>query len=200
LGPWTVGGCEMPGAESDPEVAGLSADETAPFRLRTAEPGDRAPVVGLVRTAFATGGHDSQEEVDIVEATWASAARVADLELVALAGESVVGHVLAAFGDLDGSPIVGIAPLAVAPARQRSGVGTALMRELLERAERAGLPMVVLLGEPAYYSRFGFEPAWPLGITYRPAGTASPHFLLRRLAGFAGSPRGEYVYCWELPN
>ena len=78
--------------------------------------------------------------------------------------------------------IIAVAPLAVAPSRHGQGIGSALMRDFLGRAEEAGWPMVLLLGNPAYYGRFGFEPTGPLGITYTPVGADSPSFQARRLS------------------
>ena len=57
-----------------------------------------------------------------------------------------------------------LSPLAVAPDRQRQGVGSALVRAVTQRADERGEPLVVLEGAPAYYGRLGFEPADPLGI------------------------------------
>ena len=57
------------------------------------------------------------------------------------------------------APIAGLAPLAVLPAAQRQGVGSALVREGLARCRAAGYAIVVVLGDPAYYSRFGFVDA-----------------------------------------
>ena len=59
---------------------------------------------------------------------------------------------------------------------------------------------MIVLGDPRYYSRFGFEPAWTHGITYEPAGPQSPHFQLRRLSHFTRSVRGRYRYHWEGPE
>ena len=106
------------------------------------------------------------------------------LELVAIDGDEVIGHVLGAHGDLDGRDVVGIAPLAVTPPRHGQGIGNALMTEVLRRADDSGLPLVVLLGNPGYYGRFGFEPSGPLGITYRPVGPDNPHFMVRKLAAY----------------
>jgi putative acetyltransferase len=57
-----------------------------------------------------------------------------------------------------------LAPLAVSPKRQRRGVGHALVREGIARAGAAGHDALLVLGDPAYYSRFGFGPA-PLSLT-----------------------------------
>ena len=134
----------------------------------------------------------------IVESTWRLQAAPEGLELVASESGSVVGHVLAGYGDLGGREVVAIAPLAVRPSRQGGGVGSALMTELLARAEARGLPLVVLLGRPAFYRRFGFEPAASLGISYRPVGAGNPHFQVRRFAGYDSSYRGDFTYCWEM--
>jgi putative acetyltransferase len=178
------------------------AEPTGPMSgrppIRPALPQEREGIVALVREAFSAGGGDGAEEVQIVVDTWASARHLPGLELVAVEGGAVVGHVLTALGDLGGGALPAVAPLAVAPARQGHGIGSALMTEVLVRAERAGYPALFVLGSHEYYGRFGFEPAGPLGVTYPPAGPSSPHFQIRRLAGYDPSLRGEFLYCFEL--
>jgi predicted N-acetyltransferase YhbS len=165
--------------------------------IRTAFEADRRAILSIVRDAFSTDGRDGGEELDIVNATWNRWETANDLELVALEGGAIVGHVLADYGELAGRPVVGVAPLAVAPSRQGTGIGTALMVELLERAEEAGLPLLVLLGSPEYYQRFGFEPSGPLRIHYRAVGEFNPHFQVRRLTRYDPSYRGDFSYSWE---
>lgn len=87
--------------------------------------------------------------------------------------------------------------MCVAPSHQQRGVGTALMESLVIEATSRGWPLLVLLGDPAYYSRFGFEPAGPLGLTYAPAGAGSPHFQARRLDDYDARQSGWFTYCWE---
>ena len=166
--------------------------------VRAAAEEDREAILAVVRDAFATGGNDGQEEVDIVEATWALNAGW--LELVALDGGDVIGHALAAYGALDGRAAVGVAPVSVVTSRQGEGIGSALMAELVRRAEQAELPLLIVLGEPEYYSRFGFEPAGPLGISYPPVGQDSPYFQVRRLPTYEPGYRGVFAYCWEQPT
>ena len=166
--------------------------------IRTATPGDRDGILEVVEQAFSSKDHDAREELDIVLTTWRLRATVEELELVAIEDGAVVGHVMAGRGDLGGHEVVAIAPLAVTPRRQGSGIGSALMTELLGRAELAGLPLVVLLGLPAYYERFGFEASGPLGISYPPVGDGNPHFQVRRFGGYDPSYRGDFTYCWEL--
>ncbi len=129
--------------------------------------------------------------------TWALDAALPCLELVADDDGHPVGHVLGSRGDLNGREVVAVAPLAVMPDRQGEGVGSALITEVISRANGANHPLIVLLGFPEYYGRFGFEPAGSLGIVYPVVGANYPHFLVRRLAGYDESYRGEFVYCWE---
>ncbi len=166
--------------------------------VRTASEEDRDVVLALVRGAFSDESRDGGEEVEIAAATWSLGAVAHELELVAVEGSAIVGHVLAGWGTLGGRDVVGVAPLAVSPERQGIGIGTALMSELLRRAELAALPLAVLLGHPAYYGRFGFEPSGPLGISYRPAGPGNPNFQVRRFSHYDPSYRGEFAYCWEM--
>ena len=57
--------------------------------------------------------------------------------------------------------------------------------------EQRDEPCVVLLGDPGYYARFGFEPSGSLGIMYRPVGAHDPHSLVRRLARYDPIIRGD---------
>jgi putative acetyltransferase len=165
--------------------------------IRTATPGDHDSILEVVRDAFTSADHDAIEELDIVVSTRGRRAAVPELELVAVVGDVIVGHVMAGRGDIRGQEAVAIAPLSVAPSHQGAGIGSALITEVLRRAEAAVLPLIVLLGDPGYYGRFGFEPSGPLGIIYRPVGEGDPHFLVRRLAGYDSSYRGDFTYCFE---
>jgi len=82
------------------------------------------------------------------------------ISLVAVSKDSVVGHILFSRVTIDNAPAgfnsVGLAPLAVSPKFQRRGIGSKLIREGLERCNQASYDAVVVLGDPVYYSRFGF--------------------------------------------
>ena len=157
---------------------------------------DRPTVIDLVRTAFAHDGRDGADEVDIVEKTWALGLDDV-IDLVAVQDDQLVGHVLGAPGTVGGTTLLAVAPLAVLPRNQGQGTGSQLMRDLLARAEDAAWPAVVLLGNPDYYGRFGFEPAGPLGLTYAPVPPELPHFQVCRLSRFAPAVQGTFRYCWE---
>ncbi len=108
------------------------------------------------------------------------------ISLVAEEGGKVVGHI--AFSAISTEPaaeewrILGLAPLAVAPDKQKQGIGSALVKDGLELAGRLGYTHAVLLGG-AYYHRFGFVPAQRYGI--RSAYDAGDHFMIVALTGTA---------------
>ena len=73
-------------------------------------------------------------------------------------------------------------PVGVLPGEQGKGYGSALIRFTLERAGEMGWPAVVITGNPAYYRRFGFEPASRFGIYHRQFGREeAPVFQIRVL-------------------
>jgi putative acetyltransferase len=165
--------------------------------IRLSRDADAALILDVVEDAFSSAERDASDEIDIVRSTWSVCQPPRLLELVAHDGRNVVGHVMAAPGPLGTREAIGVAPLSVAPERQGEGIGSALMHAVIERTDAQGRRLLLLLGDPAYYERFGFEAAWPLGITYGPAGRHSPNFMARRLSGYDRSLRGEFRYCWE---
>jgi putative acetyltransferase len=88
------------------------------------------------------------------------------VSLVAEDAGIVIGHIMFSPVSLHGfrGLMMGLAPMAVAPARQRAGIGSALVRAGLERCREIGAQAVVVLGHPDFYPRFGFLPAARLGL------------------------------------
>jgi putative acetyltransferase len=106
------------------------------------------------------------DEARIVDALRAGQSKY--LGLVAVDGGDIVGHVAFSPATLHCYsalfPIVALGPMAVLPARQRSGIGSMLVREGLAECARRGHDVVVVLGDPQFYPRFGFVPGRPLGV------------------------------------
>ena len=84
--------------------------------------------------------------------------------------------------------------MCVTPDRQRRGIGSALVREALRRAEARGEPLVLVLGHPGYYPRFGFAPAAELGLTPPDARIPSEAFMAIRLRAYDPTLRGQVVF------
>jgi putative acetyltransferase len=128
--------------------------------------GDVDAVRDVVRHAF-----DHHPSVaDLVELIRASPQYEADLSLVARVDREVVGFVMLSHAEVVGAggahhDVLTLSPLAVAPGRQRQGIGSALVRAGLAAAEAAGAGVVTLEGSPAYYGRLGFRFAPTHGIT-----------------------------------
>lgn len=90
------------------------------------------------------------------------------LSLAACDGAEVAGHAVFSPCAVAATPVALLGPMAVAPSHQRQGLGGALIRRGLDELTRAGVARVMLLGDPAYYGRFGFRadadvrPPYPL--------------------------------------
>jgi putative acetyltransferase len=122
--------------------------------LRLEDTHDRQAIDAICEAAF--GGTSEAGLVRSLE-------RDGDLILSVLAYDrEPVGHIAYSPLTLEQTPLVracALAPLAVLPAFQKQGLGTALVRHSLQRLTDAGYDLVVVLGEPFYYGRFGFDPA-----------------------------------------
>jgi putative acetyltransferase len=164
------------------------------IRRETASDADAIRAVTIA--AFAPGSSPGQvpPEAGLVDELRAGPAWLPALSLVAAtpAGE-VIGHVLCTRGYVGQVPALALGPLAVRPDRQRHGVGSALMHAVLGAADALGEPLVALLGDPAYYSRFGFLAAADYQVT-APRPQWQPHFQVRVLSGYQPGLRGMFTY------
>ena len=125
-------------------------------------PDELDAVCDMVEAAFGR-----RAEAQMVRAV--HAAGDATISLLAGTRDNVVGHVLLSPVTLDGQELprgLGLAPLAVAPDHQGQGVGSRLIEAGLERARQLGYAYVVVLGDPAYYGRFGSQPASDFAMRY----------------------------------
>lgn len=126
--------------------------------IRPETPADIAGIHALTAAAFAHAEHSSRTEQYIVDALRARGELT--LSLLAEREGHLLGHVAVSPVTLsDGSPgWYGLGPISVAPAAQGQGIGSALMQAALGALQARGARGCVLLGEPAYYQRFGFQP------------------------------------------
>ena len=125
--------------------------------IRPENSSDHAQIGVVTDAAFAEVEHSDGSEVQIVERLRADGDLT--LSLVAEDGEHIIGHVAVSLVSIsDGSARwYGLGPISVLPAHQREGVGLRLMQRAIADMREMGAKGIVLLGEPAYYSRFGFE-------------------------------------------
>jgi putative acetyltransferase len=93
-----------------------------------------------------------------------------------------------------GIPALALAPLAVRPDFQNQGIGSALVREGLEAARLLGHRIVIVVGDPAYYGRFGFSPARPLGLVPSLDVPGDAFMAIELVPGALAGVKGEVVY------
>lgn len=127
--------------------------------IRKETPKDVDLIGSVIEAAFKTAAVSSGTEAKIVERLRCAGALM--LSLVAERSGTIVGHIAvsaATIGDQGDWALIG--PVAVRPAYQSQGIGSALMKEALQRLRAAGMNGAALVGDPAYYGRFGFR-AWP---------------------------------------
>lgn len=128
------------------------------LEIRTQNPEDDPAVHRVNALAF-----EREAEAQLVEALRLAPDSIPELSLVALLDGEIVGHIL--FSPIvietpDGTiPAISLAPMAVLPAYQNRGVGSALVRWGLESCKSLGHRIVIVLGHSDYYPRFGFSAA-----------------------------------------
>lgn len=119
---------------------------------------DTLAIHAVTAAAFLDAPHTAHTEQFIVDALRSAGALT--LSLVAEEAGEVVGHVAVSPVSIsDGSSgWYGLGPLSVRPEFQRRGLGSLLMRAAIRQLREGGAAGCVLLGDPAYYARFGFRP------------------------------------------
>lgn len=124
--------------------------------VRTETPGDFEAIRSVNRAAFGVS-----VEADLVDRLRADGDLL--LSLVAKKDGVVVGYCgfsrLTIEANNEPANGVSLGPVAVLPDRQRDGIGQTLIRNGIARLKAAGETLIIVLGDPDYYSRFGFDVA-----------------------------------------
>lgn len=140
-----------------------------PIQVRDESPSDIAAIHALTVAAFLHAPHSDHTEHFIVDALRQAAAL--SISLVAIENNSILGHVAVSPVTIsDGSRHwYGLGPISVQPSWQKQGIGSQLMHAALQRLHEKSAAGCVLLGDPAYYARFGFKPEARLQLPDVPA-------------------------------
>lgn len=147
------------------------------FFIRPETPGDYSAIDNITSAAF-----DHKDEAALVAQLREDGDAV--LSLVAEERGQLIGHILLSTMKAPFKAL-GLAPVSVHPDHQNKGVGSALIKNAIEEAKARGFDAIFLLGEPAYYTRFGFniEDAKTFQSPY-----AGPYFMALPLGpGFQAS-------------
>ncbi len=157
------------------------------IRLENAQ--DAAAIAAVTRKAFATTDHGYGGEAELVERLRAMDGLA--LSLVAHEDGEVIGHIAFSPAQVNGQagPWYQLAPVSVRPDFHRRGVGGALIRAGLERLESLGAAACFVLGDPDYYTRFGFVSDPLLSDT-----APEPNAFFMRLLITGTAPIGKVTY------
>lgn len=115
--------------------------------------------------------------------------------LVGTIDAELVGHVIFTHCGVTGSSSKAalLAPLAVAPTSQRQGIGSTLVRAGLEQLKDAAVDLVLVLGDPDYYRRFGFMPEAHVEPPYELPSDWADAWQSKTLIGDAGAVAGKLI-------
>ena len=169
--------------------------DAPPWSIRPELPVDLDQIHELHREAFR-----GPAEAELVDAIRAGADFIPELSLVAVATDgSVLGHILVSRVGFEPLPAgvarseaLALAPLAVLPPHAGRGIGSALVEEALEIADRRDEVLIAVLGAPSFYERFGFGPAADRGVQ-SPYDEAGGAYQVRPVGGRAIEP-GTVIY------
>jgi putative acetyltransferase len=150
------------------------------------------PAITEVNTLAFKGENEAQ----LIEKIRLSDRYIPQLSLVAEIEGKVIGHILYSYIDLvnEGTlKVLGLAPIAVHPQFQKQGIGSALIKTSLEIADTNGEAIVIVLGYPAFYNRFGFVPSVDYQIE-SPFPVPADFFMVKTLPSYDKKYKGKVIY------
>ena len=153
--------------------------------IRQEKPFEYRDIYNLVKDAFQTAKVADRKEQDYVDKLRASGNYIPELALVAEEDGKLVGHIM-----LTKTYIIGVgskfdvlllAPLSVALQYRNRGIGSKLVEKSLELAKNMGYTAVFVVGDPAFYGRFGFKSSVLFGVKHVPP-IADEYVMVRELS------------------
>ena len=161
------------------------------MKIRSEQPSDYQGIAETIAQAF-----EQDNEVRLVQEIRKSDRYIPNLSLVAEVNDVIIGHILFSYIDLVNDvtyKVLGLAPLAVRSQFQKQGIGSALVREGLTRANVMEESIAIVLGHPQFYPRFGFEPSVGYGIE-SPFPVPEDYFMVKPLNSYQDTQRGKVIY------
>ena len=136
--------------------------------VRPERKADEKRIREVIQEAFDLMPFSTGREWELVEKVRKSPNYIPSLSLVAVCDGVIVGHSMISLVEISGKKkkrdALVLYPVSVIPDLQRQGIGEEMIRIGIESSKRTPLPVMIVVGDPNYYSRFGFERAVPYGI------------------------------------
>lgn len=169
---------------------------TENISIRPEEAKDFEDIASINRQAF---GDEGEGVAELVELIRKSPNYIPELSFVAEYDGKVAGHIMLSYLKLQDNEklhqVVTLSPLSVAPSLQKQGIGSALIKTAIEKADQFGESLIVLEGSPRYYPRFGFKPAKNFGISIDlPHWAPEDADMVYPLSAYNADIKGKVVY------
>jgi putative acetyltransferase len=163
-------------------------------KIRPETPADAVAIHSVNKQAF-----DGREaEPRLVDAIRQSDGYISELSLLAEENDQIIGHILFSRIHIQSEneqlPALALAPMAVLPGYQKQGIGSALVRHGLEECKRLGHTIIIVLGHPAYYPRFGFTPELAKSLECPFGDCGNAWMALELIPGALDGVRGKIIY------
>jgi predicted N-acetyltransferase YhbS len=161
------------------------------FKIRPEKPQDYLAISQVNNLAF-----KQQNEAKLVAKIRHSDRYIPQLSLVAELNHKIIGYIMFSYVDLvtkEITKIIALAPVAVLPEYQNKGIGSLLVKTGLEKATKISSSIVIVLGNPQFYTRFGFKPAVNFGIESA-FDVPNKYFMVKFLSEKVRNYQGKIIY------
>lgn len=167
------------------------------IKIRQENKNDYQEVYNLIKTAFKTAKHSDGNEQDLVVNLRKSNNFIPKLSLVAKKENEIIGYILFTKIKIGEHEELALAPLGVLPKYQKQGVGSMLIKEGHRIAKNLKYHYSVVLGDPKYYSKFGYSLASKYGVK-PPFDVPDENFMIAKLNDADVEIKGLVKYAKEF--
>jgi putative acetyltransferase len=177
-------------------ILSLKEGDSTMIIIRPEKFSDHDSINEIVTEAF---GESGELVAELVEFIRKSENYVPELSLVAEVHGRVLGHLMLSHLNLDDGvnlhQVLTLSPISVTPLLQKQGVGSALIKEAIRKADEIGEPLIVLEGSPKYYPRFGFKYAEPYQVKINlPHWAPKEAAMVYLLSNYKTDIKGKVIY------
>ena len=163
------------------------------IKIRQERQKDYQQIRDLVREAFAHAEHSDGDEHNLIERIRLSPDYIPELSLVAESDDIILGHIMFSRISVGQTEAIALAPLSVRTDWQRKGIGKLLVAVGHRQARKMGYFCSMVLGNPDYYSKFGYEKTSSYGII-APFDVPDEYYMVCDLGNTGDIPQGNVKY------